>query len=91
MLLPSRLVAEPFRAQQITTDDGQTLTGLVTAESSEHVEVVLPDASRRTVPKRQIEERQVTTLSPMPQGLVKTPDELRNLLAYLLSDRPTPP
>lgn len=91
MLLPSRLVAEPFRAQQITTDDGLTLTGLVTAESSEHVEVVLPDASRRTVPKRQIEERQVTTLSPMPQGLVKTPDELRNLLAYLLSDRPTPP
>ena len=91
VLLPSRLVAEPFRAQQITTDDGLTLMGLVTAESSEHVEVVLPDATRRTVQKRQIEERKVTTLSPMPQGLVKTPDELRNLLAYLLSDRPTPP
>ncbi|MBA4016533.1 MAG: hypothetical protein C0483_05040 [Pirellula sp.] len=91
MLLPSRQVAEPFRAQQITTDDGLTLTGLVVSESADNVELVLQDASRRTVPKRQIEERTVTTLSPMPQGLVKTPDELRNLLAYLLSEKPTPP
>ena len=91
MLLPSRQVAEPFRAQQFTTDDGLTLTGLVVSESADNIELVLQDASRRTVPKRQIEDRTVTTLSPMPQGLVKSPDELRNLLAYLLSEKPTPP
>ncbi|MBL9081942.1 MAG: c-type cytochrome, partial [Planctomycetales bacterium] len=91
LLLPSRQVAEPFRAQQITTDDGLTLTGLVTAETTENVELLLPDASRRTLAKKQVEERTPTTLSPMPQGLIKTPDELRHLLAYLLSERPLPP
>jgi putative heme-binding domain-containing protein len=91
LLLPSRQVAEPFRSQQITTDDGLALTGLVTAETTENVELLLPDASRRTVAKKQIEDRTPTTLSPMPQGLVKTPDELRHLLAYLLSERPLPP
>ena len=29
--------------------------------------------------------------SPMPNGLVKTPDELRDLLAYLLSENPPAP
>lgn len=91
LLLPSRQVAEPFRAQQITTDEGLTLTGLVTAETNGNVELLLPDASRRTLAKKQIEDRTPTTLSPMPQGLIKTPDELRHLLSYLLSERPLPP
>lgn len=91
MLLPSRQVAEPFRAQSITTSAGLTVTGLVVGETAEGVEVLLPDATRRTIPVKEIEERTTTTLSPMPQGLVKTPAELRDLLAYLLSEKPTPP
>jgi putative heme-binding domain-containing protein len=91
VLLPSRLVAEPFRAQSIVTDDGRTVMGLVTGETDVEVEVLQPDATRVRLMKRQIEERNPTTISPMPQGLVKTTDELRHLLAYLLSDRPSPP
>jgi putative heme-binding domain-containing protein len=91
VLLPSRLVAEPFRAQSIVTDDGRTITGLVTSESDAEIEVLQLDAARVRVMKRQIEERSPTTISPMPQGLVKTTDELRHLLAYLLSERPLPP
>lgn len=91
VLLPSRLVAEPFRAQTFVTDDGRTLTGLVTGESPESVELLLSDARRATLAKKQIEDRATTQLSPMPQGLVKTPTELRHLLAYLLSDHPLPP
>ena len=41
--------------------------------------------------KNDIDERAVSQLSPMPHGLVKTPTELRDLLAYLLSERPMPP
>ena len=37
-----------------------------------------------------IEERMTTATSPMPAGVVKTPAELRDLLAYLLSERPAP-
>ncbi|MCE9606560.1 MAG: TIM barrel protein [Planctomycetia bacterium] len=91
VLSPSRQVAEPFRAQSFTTDGGLTLVGLVVAETADGVELLLPDASRRTLAKKEIEERAPTTLSPMPQGVVKTPSELRDLLAYLMSERPTPP
>lgn len=91
MLLPSRQVAEPFRAQTFVTADGRTLTGLVTGETAEAVELLLPDATRPTLYKKQIEERAATQLSPMPQGLIKTPAELRHLLSYLLSERPMPP
>jgi putative heme-binding domain-containing protein len=91
VLLPSRLVAEPFRAQSIVTEDGRTITGLVTSESEVEIELLQLDAARVRILKRQIEERSPTTISPMPQGLVKTTDELRHLLAYLLSDRPLPP
>jgi putative heme-binding domain-containing protein len=91
VLLPSRQVAEPFRAQTFVTADGRTLTGLVTAESKDFVELLLPDARRTALAKQEIEERATTQLSPMPLGLVKTPGELRHLLAYLLSERPLPP
>ncbi|HEX4130788.1 MAG TPA: TIM barrel protein [Pirellulales bacterium] len=91
ILLPSRQVAEPFRAQSFVLDDGRSMTGLVTSESADALELLLPDATQRTIAKKSIDERAATQLSPMPQGLVKTPDELRNLLAYLLSERPLPP
>jgi len=91
ILLPSQHIAEPFRGQTLVLDDGRTFTGLVVAESQETLELLLPDATRRVIEKQQIEERGPNALSPMPAGLVRTPDELRHLLRYLLLDRPSPP
>jgi putative heme-binding domain-containing protein len=91
VLLPSKQVAEPFKAAVIVTDDGQIVTGLVVSESEAELELLLADATRKTIAKRQIEERSIAAISPMPAGIVKTPAELRDLLAYLLSENPTPP
>jgi putative heme-binding domain-containing protein len=91
ILLPSRQIAEPFRGTTIVTTQGQVLTGLIVAESPIEIELLLPDASRKTVRMNEIEERRRCELSPMPQGLVKTPHELRDLVAYLLSENPLPP
>ncbi len=91
VLLPSRQVANVFRAQAFVTGDGRTITGLVTSETDDVVELLLPDATRQAIAKTSIEERTSTALSPMPQGLVKSPAELRHLMSYLLSDRPLPP
>lgn len=91
VLAPSRQVAEPFRGVVIATAQGESLAGLVVNESQDSFELLLADATRRTIAKADIEERGASTVSPMPAGLVKTPDELRDLLAYLLSDNPTPP
>jgi putative heme-binding domain-containing protein len=91
VLLPSKQVAEPFRGTTIVMADGRTLSGLITSENAQEIELLLPDATRRVVRVSEIDQRERSPLSPMPQGLVKTPDELRHLLAYLLSERPLPP
>ena len=44
-----------------------------------------------TFPKQSIEARKLQATSPMPHGLVKTPAELGDILAYLLSDNPRSP
>lgn len=90
VLLPSKQIAEPFRSTVLSLESGQVVTGLVVNETADSLELLLPDATRRRISADEIEERGVGRVSPMPSGLIKTPQELRDLLAYLLSDRPTP-
>jgi len=91
VLLPSKQVAEAFRTTVITTKQGVTVSGLVVGETADAVDLLLPDATRTPVRKKDVEGRTLSDVSPMPAGLVKSPDELRDLLAYLLSDTPLPP
>ncbi|HJT79514.1 MAG TPA: HEAT repeat domain-containing protein, partial [Gemmataceae bacterium] len=91
VLLPSKQVSPLFRATFIATERGQTYTGLVTAETGDKLELLLSDTTRKTIARSDIAERRPLDTSPMPQGLVKTPAELRDLLAYLFSDNPQPP
>lgn len=88
VLLPSKQIAEPFRSTVLSLDSGQVLTGLVVNETADAVELLLPDATRRRVSTDEIEERGVGRVSPMPSGLIKTPQELRDVIAYLLSNQP---
>lgn len=90
VLLPSKQIAEPFRSTVLSLANGQVVTGLVVNETADALELLLPDATRRRISADEIEERGVGRVSPMPSGLIKTPQELRDLLAYLLSDRPAP-
>ncbi|HUY34261.1 MAG TPA: TIM barrel protein [Pirellulales bacterium] len=91
VLLPSKQVVELFRATSIETADGQSMIGLIVRETADEIELLLPDATRKTVAASEIESRQLQALSPMPAGIVKTPAELRDLLAYLLSENPQAP
>ena len=81
-------MAEEFRASRITTADGRVIVGLVVRESAGEIEALLPDTTRQVLKLAEVEERKLVAASPMPGGLVKTPDELRDRLTYLLSDRP---
>lgn len=86
VLAPSKVVSPVFRSSVITTNDGKVITGLVVAETGEKLEVLLPDTKRISVTKSDIDERKFGDVSAMPLGLVKTPDELRDVIAYLLSN-----
>jgi putative heme-binding domain-containing protein len=84
VLTPSRTISPVFRATLFVLRDGKTISGLVLSETSGKIELLLPDATRKTIATADVELRKVQDISPMPAGLVKTPDELRDLLAFLL-------
>jgi len=85
ILLPSRQVSPIFRATTVVQKDGQVHSGLVVGETSKKVTLLLSDASRREILHDDVLRRDLEEISPMPGGLVKTPEELRDLMAYLLA------
>ncbi|HWA99906.1 MAG TPA: c-type cytochrome, partial [Pirellulales bacterium] len=87
ILAPNKQISPVFRATQVITTDGRQVTGLLVAETAEKIELLLPDTKRTTIAKDQIDERALQNLSPMPQGVVRKPQELRDILAYVLKGK----
>ncbi len=86
VLAPNKVISPVFKSTIIQTTDGKVITGLVVAESADKVEVLQPDTKRISVLVKDIEARKLTDISAMPQGIVKTPEELRDVLVYLLGN-----
>jgi putative heme-binding domain-containing protein len=91
ILDPNRNVDQAFRSTTLALKSGQIVSGLVLREEGEVV--VLADAQGKEVriTKNAIEERNVSSLSPMPANIVdQIPEtDFYNLLAYLLAQRPS--
>ena len=85
ILLPNKQISPVFKATLIVTSEGRQHIGLVTGETAEKIELIQIDAVPVTIPIKDVETRKLQDQSPMPPGLVKTTDELRDLLAFLLS------
>ena len=86
VLSPSKVISPVFRSTLITTKEGKVITGLVVSESGDKLELLLPDTKRITIEKGQIDERKFGDISAMPVGLVKMPEELRDVIAYLMTN-----
>lgn len=86
ILQPSRDVAPAFRQWHIETTDGKQFVGLSLRKGSHSEDYLGIDGQPFSVKLQQIEERRESPLSIMPDGLEQqlTPDELRDLLAFLL-------
>ncbi|HND54315.1 MAG TPA: c-type cytochrome, partial [Pirellulaceae bacterium] len=85
VLLPSKTISPVFKSTTIETTGGKLLTGLIVGETGDKVELLMSDTKKVTIAKSEIESRKPSDVSTMPQGVVKTPDELRDILAYILS------
>ena len=83
MLTPNKTVSPIFKWTLVTRKDGTTIAGLVTSETGSALELLLPAGVRQTIPKGDIARRELQDRSPMPEGLVQTPADLRDLLAFL--------
>jgi putative heme-binding domain-containing protein len=87
---PSLVIGAAYRAQQLATDDGRVLTGLVMEENEQRVVLKMQGGKIETIPRDEIEEMRVSPLSLMPEGLENQlkPAELADLFAFLVLDRP---
>lgn len=89
MILPSKVVSDQYMTTTIITTDGDVLTGRIINEDDTKVMIrTNPYAENVTeVSKKDIETRQLSPLSEMPQGLINTltKDEILDLIAYLRS------
>ncbi len=91
ILEPSRVIAENYRNDAFTMNDGRVVVGRVLPGDYRSPELrVAPDllAPEKTVAlaKREIERQQPSPLSPMPTGLLDTlsREEILDLVAYLV-------
>ncbi|WP_397568946.1 PVC-type heme-binding CxxCH protein [Schlesneria sp. T3-172] len=84
ILDPSSIVGKDYRMTVIATTDGRVISGLIQKETDSAVTLrTINDTV--VVAKSDIDERTLSELSLMPEGQMNqlTPDEQRDLIAYL--------
>jgi putative membrane-bound dehydrogenase-like protein len=83
---PSGVVAKEFRMSLIRHVDGRILSGLLISQDDERL-VLQTVKERLTIPREDVADQSLSTLSTMPDGLLQPLKEehVRDLIAYLMS------
>ncbi len=86
---PNRNVDQAFRATNILKTDGSVVTGIVLRQEGAVVTIADGIGKEIRIPQSDIDERQESTLSPMPNDVAKMlpPTDFYDLLAFLLSQQ----
>jgi quinoprotein glucose dehydrogenase len=84
IIYPNRQIAEGYDAVMVDLIDGESISGVLHEENTNHLVVLSADSKRHEISKDQIESRQ-STLSLMPEGLgeIMTHRELRDIIEFL--------
>jgi len=91
VLDPSAAVSRDFTLTTVATADGRTIAGILREQTDRTI--TLQTANERIVlPREDVEGIKPSNLSMMPEGLFDrlTPDEVRDLVAYLASKSQVP-
>lgn len=87
ILDPSHRIDPKYAVHLVVTEDGETISGIVTAEDKKSVTLMVNPESKETevVKRSEIEEMVKTSTSMMPKGLLDRfqKEEVLDLLAYL--------
>ena len=85
ILDPSEEIQDDYKMVVITTNDGRTYTGNITAENNRQVTLRTVSQDALLLNKSDIQSREVTPKSMMPEGLFSTltETEILDLAAYL--------
>jgi putative heme-binding domain-containing protein len=86
---PSKVVSEQYQNALLTLKDGDRVIGRVLDDKADRLvlETEPLGQTRKEVLKNDIQKREPSTISPMPEGLVNvlTKEEILDLLAYIES------
>ena len=92
ILDPNRALEDKYRSYLVVTDDGRTLTGIITAETSTTITLKNAQAKELVILRSEIEELQSTGVSLMPSGIEKELDvsSMADVLSFVRTLRPRP-
>ena len=85
ILFPSAAIGYNYKSNVLALTDGRVLTGLIIEEAPDRIVLKAADGKRLTVSPKDIEDRKITEVSLMPEGLAEamTDRDLVDLLAFL--------
>jgi putative membrane-bound dehydrogenase-like protein len=89
---PSSVIRKEYASYVVATQSGQVLAGLLVEQDPASVTVVDAKNQRTRIPRGEIDEIEESHVSLMPEKLLEqlTPQELRDLFAYLQGNPGTP-
>lgn len=87
---PSAVIRREFMNYVVTTSSGRVLTGIVAEQDAAAVTIVDAHNQRTKISRSEIDDLQESDISLMPERLLEklTPQELRDLFAYVQSPKP---
>src|SRR5918993_2715190 len=89
ILWPSKVISDQYQAEMFELKDGKILTGVIVRETAAAVQIRTADSPDKpvAVPKGQIANRETSTVSLMPAGLLDglSHADIANLLAFMLA------
>jgi putative heme-binding domain-containing protein len=88
---PSATVAKDYQMQVVETTGGRVITGLIVSETKTALTIQTVN-EKVIVPIDEIEERKISDLSIMPEGMLQnlTSEQIRNLITYLMGPEQVP-
>jgi putative heme-binding domain-containing protein len=88
ILDPNREVSPNFALYLVETNDGRTLSGLISSETAGNLTLKRADGGTDTVLRSEIKSLSSPGISLMPEGLEAaiTPQQMADLIAYLKAD-----
>jgi putative heme-binding domain-containing protein len=89
ILEPSRTIASSFETVVVTLANGKTHSGVKVAESDKTLTLADNQGQKHELAKADIEERSVSPVSTMPEGLEQrwSEEEFVDLIAFLASQK----
>jgi putative membrane-bound dehydrogenase-like protein len=89
ILDPNMAINPGFITYTIETQDGETHTGLLAAQSAESVTLLQADEAKTVLPRKNIVKMRSTGMSLMPEGLEagRSPQDMRDIIAFVRGEK----